>query len=62
MSGPFSTPPVPGFRSNPLGVVVKNGKIRPILNMSGPVGASFNDNMDERKVERLHMGTAKEFS
>ena len=62
VAGPFSTPPVPGFRSNPLGVVVKNGKTRPILNMSGPVGASFNDNVDERKMERLHMGTAKEFS
>ena len=30
--------------------------------MSGPEGASFNDNVDERKMERLHMGTAKEFS
>ena len=62
VAGPFDTPPVPGFRANPLGVVVKNGKIRPILNMSGPVGASFNENVDESKMERLHMGTAKEFS
>ena len=30
--------------------------------MSGPEGASFNDNVEERKMERLHMGTAKEFS
>ena len=62
VAGPFDTPPVPGFRANPLGVVVRNGKIRPILNMSGPMGASFNDNVDERKMEKLHMGTAKEFS
>ena len=31
VAGPFDYPPVPGFRTNPLGVVVKNGKVRPIL-------------------------------
>ena len=62
VTGPFETPPVPGFRANPLGVVVRNGKVRPILNMSGPKGASFNDNVEGEKLERLHMGTAKEFS
>ena len=61
MAGPFVTPPVQGFRANPLGVVVRNGKVRPILNMSGPVGESFNDNVNEKKLERLHMGTAKQF-
>ena len=62
VAGPFDCPPVPGFRVNPLGVVVKNGKVRPILNMSGPIGKSFNDNVDKRKLEKLHMGTAKQFS
>ena len=62
VAGPFDCPPVPGFRTNPLGVIVKNGKVRPILNMSGPIGRSFNDNIDRRKLERLHMGTAKQFS
>ena len=62
VAGPFETPPVPGFRANPLGVVVRNGKVRPILNMSGPRGTSFNDNVEESKLEKLHMGTAKEFS
>ena len=62
VAGPFETPLVPGFRANPLGVVVRNGKVRPILNMSGPRGASFNDNVEESKLEKLHMGTAKEFS
>ena len=61
VAGPFSTPPVPGFRANPLAVVVRNGKIRPILNMSGPRGRSFNDNVDKRKLEKLHMGTARQF-
>ena len=62
VAGPFRVPPTPGFRANPLAVVVRNGKIRPILNMSGPIGKSFNDNVDVGKLERLHMGTAKKFS
>ena len=62
VAGPFDCPPVAGFSANPLGVIVKNGKIRPILNMSGPIGKSFNDNVNRRKLERLHMGTAKQFS
>ena len=61
VAGPFDTPPVAGFRANPLAVVVRNGKIRPILNMSGPKGKSFNDNVDKRKLEKLHMGTARQF-
>ena len=61
VAGPFETPPVAGFRANPLAVVVRNGKIRPILNMSGPKGKSFNDNVDRKKLEKLHMGTARQF-
>ena len=49
VAGPFDCPPVAGFRANPLGVIVKNGKTRPILNMSGPIGKSFNDNVNRRK-------------
>ena len=61
VAGLFETPLVAGFRANPLAVVVRNGKIRPILNMSGPKGKSFNDNVDRRKLEKLHMGTARQF-
>ena len=62
VAGPFDTPPVPGFRGNQLAVVPRNGKIRPILNLSSPKGGSFNDNVDKGALERLHMGTAKQFS
>ena len=62
MAGPFDTPPLPGFRENPLGAMARNGKVRPILNMSGPAGRSFNDNVKEEELEKLHMGTAKQFS
>ena len=61
VAGPFYSSPLPGFRVNPLGAVVRNGKIRPILNMSGPKNRSFNDNVAREKLERLHMGTAKQF-
>ena len=62
VAGPFVSLPLPGFRVNPLGAIVRNGKVRPILNMSGPVNKSFNDNVDRAKLERLHMGTAKQFA
>ena len=51
-----------GFRANPLAVVGRNDKIRPILNMSSPKGRSFNHNVDKSKLEKLHMGTARQFS
>jgi len=62
VAGPFDHPPMPGFRANPLATVCRNGKVRPILNMSAPKGRSFNENMEERKLEKVHMSTAKEFS
>ena len=62
VAGPFETPPVNNFRVNPLAAVVRNNKVRPVLNMSGPKGESFNDNVEKTKLERLHMGTARQFS
>ena len=61
VAGPFDSPPMPGFRANPLMAVVRNGKVRPVLNMSGPKGSSFNDNIDLTKLEKVHMDTAKTF-
>ena len=31
VAGPFDNPPVPGFRANPLAVIERNQKIRPVL-------------------------------
>ena len=62
VAGPFDVPPVEGFRANPLAAIVKNGKVRPVLNMSGPIGKSFNDNIAKEKMEKVHMATAKQFS
>jgi len=61
VAGPFSTPPTPGFRCNPLIAIARNKKVRPVVNMSGPKGYSFNDNLDEIKLERIKMTTAREF-
>jgi hypothetical protein len=61
VAGPFDTPPMPGFRTNPLKAVVRNGKVRPVLNMSSPIGSSFNDNVKQNSLERVHMSTPKEF-
>ncbi len=61
VAGPFDCPPTPGFRVNPLMAIVRNGKVRPVLNMSGPAGRSFNDNVDTGKLERVHMDNAKKF-
>jgi len=62
VAGPFKHPPLAGFRENPLAAVIRNGKARPVLNMSGPVGKSFNDNVDKTKLEKIRMATAKSFS
>jgi len=61
VSGPFRTPPLPGFRSNSIIAVVKHGKVRPVVNLSAPEGASFNDNVKSECIEKVHMSTAQSF-
>jgi hypothetical protein len=60
--GPFSSPPMPGFRANMLMAVVRNEAVRPIINLSEPKGFSFNDNVDKCRIEKVSMATAKSFS
>jgi hypothetical protein len=62
VKGPFKCPPVPGFRANPLMVVKRGNNFRPIINMSAPKDQSFNDNLDELKIEKVRMSTARDFS
>ncbi len=62
LAGPFKSPPLPRFRVNPLKVVVKPDKVRPVLNVSSPVGASFNDNVCVEGMEKVTMSSAKRFS
>ena len=62
VAGPFLTAPLPNFRANQLKVVVKNGKSRPILNVSHPIGRSFNDNVRESFMEKVEMSSPRLFS
>jgi len=51
VAGPFTTAPLKGFRVNPHMAAVQKTKVRPIMNLSSPKGASFNDAVDPYQVE-----------
>ena len=61
VAGPFSRVPVSGFRQNPMMAVVQRTKVRPIMNLSAPVGESFNEAVDTRDLFKLKMSSAKLF-
>jgi hypothetical protein len=43
VAGPFPASPVPNFRSNAMLAIEQKGKIRIVMDLSSPKGASFND-------------------
>jgi hypothetical protein len=53
VAGPFATPPVKNFRVNSMIAVAKKGKVRIVMDLSRPPGLSFNDNVDEARVEKI---------
>jgi len=61
VKGPFFEKPFEDLRSNTLMAVERGGKIRPVINMSGPDGFSFNSNIDKLKLEKVRMASAKAF-
>jgi hypothetical protein len=61
ISGPFPTAPTDKFRSNSMIAVEQKDKVRVIMNLSAPKGQSFNENIDELKLEKVSMSTAKKF-
>jgi len=62
VAGPFSNPPMAGFRANPLMAISRNSSIRPVINMSAPVNESYNDNVNVSALEKVYMSTAQMFS
>jgi hypothetical protein len=62
VSGPFDGPPLKNFRVNPLAAIDQGSKIRPIMDVSAPKGASLNDNMNDLELEKVFMSTAQRFS
>ena len=59
VAGPFSEPPLQGFRSNPMLVVERNNKLRPILDLSSPDGSSFNDSINKLRVPPIEMASPR---
>jgi hypothetical protein len=62
LAGPFDFPPLKDFRVNPLMAIDQGEKIRPVLNVSLPKDMSFNSNINDFKLEKVSMSTAKMFS
>jgi hypothetical protein len=50
------------FCINPLVAIVQKTKFRPILNFKVSVGSAFNEAVDENKIRKLTMCSAKIFS
>jgi hypothetical protein len=61
VAGAFSAPPCADFHANSMMAVKQKEKKWIIMNLSEPVGASFNDNVDKSKTESVNMSTAKDF-
>jgi hypothetical protein len=60
--GPFSYPPLPNLRVNPLKAVEQHDKIRPCLNLSHPIGSSYNDALFKPALIRPIMSSARIFA
>ena len=61
VAGPFFEDPLPDMRLNSVMAEEQKDKIRPVINMSSPKGRSLNDNVDEHRLGRLPMASAKQF-
>ena len=62
ISGPFISPPVDGFRTNPLFVIERNNKTRTILDLSSPTGESYNEAIDENAIPIIAMSSPREIA
>ena len=62
VAGPFDFPPLENFRIHSLMAVKQKNKVRPILNLSAPKYASFNDAVNENCIRKLEMSSASLFA
>jgi len=60
--GPFSSPPFKDLHISPLMATEQKTKVRPILNLSAPVGFSLNESVNKTDIRKLTMSSAKKFS
>jgi hypothetical protein len=61
VAGPFGAPPLPDFRTNAMMAVAQKNKIRIIMDLSAPKGASYNDAINETALEKVSMSSARLF-
>ncbi|MEI6398127.1 MAG: hypothetical protein WCO71_05090, partial [Pseudomonadota bacterium] len=61
VAGPFNAAPFPEFRCNAMLAVQQKDKIRIIMDLSAPDGFSLNDAVDELRLEKVLMSTARKF-
>ena len=61
VAGPFTRAPLKNFRQNPMMAAEQRTKVRPIMNLSAPLGESFNEAVDTRDLCKLRMSSAKLF-
>jgi hypothetical protein len=61
-AGPFKEPPLKNFRANSILAIDQTEKVRKVLNLSVPKGFSYNDNVNEDLLEKVHMSSAKKFA
>lgn len=59
VSGPFQVPPLENFRTNAMIAIEQRSKIRIVMNLSVPEGASFNDAVHDDALEKVSMSTAR---
>jgi hypothetical protein len=61
VADPFRSPPFHATRFNSMMAVEQKNKVRVIMNLSAPPGASLNDAIDDLALEKVVMSTAKSF-
>ena len=61
IAGPFLTPPLRNFRSNPMNGVKQKEKIRLVMDLSRPSGNCYNENIQQGSSRSVTMSSARQF-
>ncbi len=61
VAGSFAISPYKDQRINSMIAVEQKNKVRIVMNLSGPKGASFNDAVDENRLEKVVKSTARQY-
>jgi hypothetical protein len=50
VAGPFVLPPIANLRVNQMLAIEQNNKVRIVMNLTFPIGASFNDAVEDDRL------------